>query len=374
MKRLKFLLMMLLVITYINAFAAIPMRGVVYDVGLKFGGTTLSVEKFDSLRVDYDMNIIKNILCCNTVRIEGESIERLTAASRMAWRNGLKVLFNPWKMEADPDQVTAYMEKAAKAAEELRKEGMDLVFVAGCEYSLFCKGVFPGDTFDERMKWLIGLGSDTSTAKEKYDSANKKLNHTLKTIAKVIRKNYSGPLTYSSGTWENVDWSLFDIVGVDYYRNGESEEDYLTNIERYRIADKPLVVMEFGCCAYKGAAPRGGGGFTIFNGFDGDGNAIYEGGIMPERDETEQADYVEDVLRLLGKAGVDGACVYVFSYPIYPYSSNGIDMDMISYSLVKSYPRDDPHWKHIPAWTPKEVFYRLGNIYMEMENTCIKGK
>ncbi len=56
--------------TYMNIQAVIPMRGVVYDVGLNYGGNSLSVATFDSARVAYDMDIIKNILRCNTVRIE----------------------------------------------------------------------------------------------------------------------------------------------------------------------------------------------------------------------------------------------------------------------------------------------------------------
>lgn len=368
MIRLKTFLMTFMLSIGISVNAAIPMRGVVYDVGLKFGGTTLSVENFDSARVDYDMNIIKNILCCNTVRIEGESITRLVTASRIANKYGLKILFNPWKMEADRKQTIKYMSNAALSAENLRNEGIDLTFVAGCEYSLFCKGVFPGDTFDDRMKWMISLGNTPSAALAEFNAANKRLNEILKEASKAIRKNFNGPLTYSSGTWEAVDWNLFDIVGVDYYRNGESAEDYVANLRRYRIADKPLIVMEFGCCAYKDAAPRGGGGFTIFQGVDSKGNAMYEDGVKPERDETEQADYIEDVLTLLDRAGVDGTCVYVFSYPIYPYSTEGTDMDMISYSLVKSYPENNPIWSQIPAWTPKEAFYRLGRIYMEYMN------
>lgn len=368
MIRLKTFLMTFMLSICISINAAIPMRGVVYDVGLNFGGTTLSVENFDSARVNYDMSVIKNMLSCNTVRIEGESIERLATASRIANKYGLKILFNPWKMEADRNQTIEYMSNAADCAEKLRNEGLDLVFVAGCEYSLFCKGVFKGDTFDDRMKWMLSLGNDKSTALKKFNEANERLNDILKDISKAIRKKYNGPLTYSSGTWENVDWDMFDIVGVDYYRNGESKEEYLSGLDRYRIAGKPLLIMEFGCCAYKGAAPRGGGGFTVFQGYDPDGNAIYEGGAKPERDETEQADYVEDVLTLLDKAGVDGACVYVFSYPIYPFSPDGIDMDMISYALVKSYPKNDPHWEQIPAWTPKEAFYRLGRKYMEYMN------
>lgn len=353
--------------TCMAACATIPMRGVVYDVGLKFGGKNLSVETFDSARVAYDMDIIRNILRCNTVRIEGESIERLTEATKIAHRLGLKVLFNPWKMEANPEETVNYMTEAAASAEKLRKEGIDLTFVAGCEYTLFCKGAFPGDSFDKRMLFLTTLAQDPEAAPDKIKEANGRLNSILADICKGVRKEFSGPVTYSSGTWENVDWGLFDIVGIDHYRGAETDDEYVGAIDRYRHG-KPIIVMEFGCCAYKGAALRGGAGFAIFQGVDADGNAVYESGTTPERSETEQADYIERQLALLEHAGVDGACVYVFSYPIYPYTPGGIDYDMISYALVKSFPAGDPHWQRTPAWIPKEAFYRLGSVYTKMEN------
>lgn len=349
------------------SYGAIGMRGVVYDVGVYFNGDNLSLVDFDTARVAYDMDIIKNILRCNTVRIEGESIDRLAAASRIAARNGLKVLFNPWKMEADERQTIKYMSEAAEAAEKLRNEGIETIFVAGCEYSLFNKGVFPGETLNDRMKWLFSVGSDPAAALPKIEEANRRLNSTLSNICKAIRDKYKGKVSYSSGTWESVDWDLFDVVGVDYYRRGESDEDYISGLERFRVAGKPTVVMEFGCCAYKGAAPRGGEAFSIYQGVDENGNAVYEGGVTPERSEAEQADYIEGVLTLLDKAGVDGACVYAYSFPLYPYDKDGIDMDMISYAIVKSYPEGDPHRLSIPSWTPKEAFFRLGKIYTEME-------
>lgn len=96
-------------------------RGIVYDVGLMYGGSSLSVKDFNPEQVEYDMNVISDILRCNAVRIEGEDIDRLTAASEIAHEQGLRIFFNPWKMGADPEETASYMAKAAKAAEILRK-------------------------------------------------------------------------------------------------------------------------------------------------------------------------------------------------------------------------------------------------------------
>ena len=60
------------------------LRGVVYDVGLNFTPESCSVDTFDIDLVKYDISVIANILRANAIRIEGEDIGRLTAASEVA--------------------------------------------------------------------------------------------------------------------------------------------------------------------------------------------------------------------------------------------------------------------------------------------------
>jgi len=347
------------------------LRGVVYDVGLYYGGTDLSVKDFNPTQVKYDMSVISNILNCNAVRIEGEDVNRLATASEIAYEAGLKVFFNPWKMGADATTTVAYMSEAAQVAEKLRNKGGDVVFVAGCEYTLFSKGAFPGETFDERFNWLTSLWQNAASADEvfaKMAECNIRLNSILADVCEAVRAEFHGQITYSSGTWEQVDWNMFDIVGLDHYRRGESDSEYLAVVERM-AGNKPVVVLETGCCAYEGAAKRGGEGFAVLQGVDSDGNGIYEGGVTPKRSENEQADYVEKQVRLLfDNEFADGVFVYVFSYPIYPFNSEGVDLDMVSYALVKSLKSSDPRSHRIPSWVPKEAFFRLGAIYTRIVN------
>ncbi len=352
--------------------APLSLRGVVYDVGLMFNGTSLSVAHFDTAQVAFDMNVISRLMRCNSVRIEGEDLGRLKAAAELAHQEGLKIFFNPWKHQADADETTAYVEHAAKVAEELRQRGADITFVAACEYTLFSKGAFPGETFDERIGWLMSLGQDPSeqgraAAFQQLQEKNRELNKILKRLCKAIRRQFNGPVTYSSGAWESVDWSMFDVVGVDYYRNGESAADYVAGLDRYKSENKPVIAMEMGCCAYEGAAPKGGFGFSVLQGEDANGDAIWEGGVKPTRSEKEQADYIEENILLLEKAQADGVFVYVFRYPIYPYSDSGIDKDMVSYALVKSFAPDDARSRLMPSWQPKEAFYRLGALFAKFE-------
>jgi hypothetical protein len=343
--------------------------GVVYDVGLNFAGEKLSVEPFDALLVKHDMRVIARDLYANAVRIEGEEIYRLVAATRAAHEEGLTVFFNSWMMGVGFEKTYSYMEEAARAAEKLREEGVDIVFVAGCEYSIFGKGIFPGDSFNERVTWfgnqLKNGGLDTRTTPETVRQKSHELNNLLRSLVKMLRTEFGGQITYSSGTWEAVDWSLFDIVGIDYYRRGESEDEYVAGLEDHRRG-KPIVVMEVGCCAYVGAAERGDGGFALLKSTNPDRTGVFVDDVVPTRSEKEQADYVETQLRLLASTDVHAVFVFVFSFPCMPLGKHASDLDMMSFSLVETVP---DRANAMPPWEPKEAFNRVADFYKNYTQT-----
>lgn len=343
-------------------------RGVVYDVGLRFQPDVLSVEPWDVALVAHDMGVIANDLHANAVRIEGERIDRLVEAATVAHKAGLAVFFNPWKMNAGVEETETYLAEAASAAETLRGDGVEIVFVATCEFTIFCDGIFPGSTVMERISWLgsqmVAEGSEAPMPRAGVlaDKAVA-LNSALRSFVEVIRATFQGPVTYSAGAWEDVDWTLFDIVGVDYYRNGESHDDYVGGLHGFRRNGKALAVMEFGCCAYEGAASRGGAGFMVLRGVNEDGSGDFEGGSVPIRSEREQAAYVKQQLDVFADEGVDAAFVYVFSFPSYRFGDGARDFDMVSYSLVKTFPESDPRSQLMPPWEPKEAFHAVAEHF-----------
>lgn len=345
-------------------------HGVVYDVGLRFtANAPLSVPSFNPELVAYDMKAIATRLHANAIRIEGEDIDRLVSATRMAHEAGLAVFFNPWKMNVHVTELPTYFAEAASAAELLRQEGVNIVFVAGCEMSLFNEGILEGSSVVERMQGVIEL----MTANQSEDGGAKvreKLalfNKTINQIMQGVRDAYKGQVTYSQGMWEQVDWSQFDIVGIDHYRAGESAEEYVSTLDHYHL-NKPLVVMEVGSCAYEGAGKLGAGGFMNLLGTNPDGSGIFANDVVPTRSEREQADYIEEQLKLLSgpNARVDGVFIYVFSFPTFPHRSGAKDLDMMSFSLVKTYPTDHSKGQQMPPWEPKEAFHRLAKIYQAM--------
>ncbi|ENL4978065.1 hypothetical protein AB5G40_004112 [Salmonella enterica subsp. enterica serovar Texas] len=353
--------------SFTHAKGASPMkyRGVVYDVGLRFtANVPLSVVTFNPELVAYDIKAIATQLHSNAIRIEGEDIDRLVTATRLAHEAGLAVFFNPWKMNVPVSELPAYFAEAARAAEQLRKEGVDLVFVAGCEMSLFNAGILDGSSVVERIQGVMELMT-ASQAEDGGVKVHEKLalfNDKLSQIVQSVRANYQGRMTYLQGMWEQVDWSQFDIVGIDHYRAGESAEKYMKTLDHYRF-NKPLVVMEVGSCAYEGA-----GGFMNLLGTNPDGSGIFDNDIVPTRSEREQADYVEEQVRLLNSpdASVEGVFIYVFSFPTYLHGEGARDLDMMSFSLVKTYPADHPRGQQMPPWEPKEAFHRLARLYQAM--------
>lgn len=339
-------------------------RGVVYDVGLRFAPGPLSVEPFNPALVKHDLHVIAKDLHSTAVRIEGEEIDRLVTASKIAHAEGLTVFFNPWKMNAPVAELPAYFAEAARAAEKLRKDGVDIVFVAGCEMSLFNAGLFPGETLTDRITWLVGQmqTAKPGTTPQGFADTWPHLNKILAEAVKAIRAEFHGRVTYAALAFEKVEWSLFDIVGVDYYRQGETDEAYVAGIDNHRVPGKPFVVMEVGCCAYEGAAALGAGGFTVIQGINPDGSGKWANGKVPVRSEKEQADYVSGVLELLDRGGADGVFIYVFSFPTYPTGEGAKDLDMAAFGLVKTFPASDPRSKAMPPWAPKEAFHRVAEF------------
>jgi hypothetical protein len=74
---------------------------------------------------------------------------------------------------------------------------------------------------------------------------------------------FGGPVSYASGIWEEVDWSGFDVVGTDGYRDEQNAPYYRQMLAQGHRHGKPVVVTEFGCCTYRGAGARGGTGWMV---------------------------------------------------------------------------------------------------------------
>ena len=120
------------------------------------------------------------------------------------------------------------------------------------------------------------------------------------------------------------------------------------------------MITEFGCCTYQGAEEKGGYGWAIVD-WKKSPPQLKRDFI---RDETVQANYLDELLNVFSKEKVEGAFVFTFVSPSYPHQENPLyDLDMASYGVVKSYKdQKGNQYKDMP-WEPKESFFRLADYY-----------
>ena len=347
--------------------------GVVYDAGLRFSGSDhLSLKHFDLAQVEYDMRAIANDLHANAVRIEGEDIDRLIAASRAAHAAGLAVWFSPWAMDTGLEFSRGYVAEAARAAEQLRQEGLDITFITGCEYTLFNDGIYPGSTIFERAAWAYaaldnkGWPYTPENLPEPFPSKAQELNAVLADLAAIVRQHFKGRQTYSAAIFEEVDWSIFDFVGTNYYRERQTDEEYIAGLDYFAGFGKPIAVLEFGCCAYEGAALRGSRGWRISTGVEPDGTIIWENGVAPVRNEQEQADYIKRQLAVYESQGVEAAFIFVFAHHGLTMAPPPNDGDAAGFGIVSFLPDDDPRSRGVPNWIPKAAMSSVAESFLEL--------
>ncbi len=344
------------------------LRGINYDVGTPFKKGTLSRPVFDELVVKKEIEIIRHDLHCDAIRISGCEVGRLSRASEFALEAGLQVWFSPACPEATGQETISYLTDCAVAAEVLRRKYPNIIFVAGCEYSLFLSGFVKGTTLYERMENLFRPWNMVLNMLGLKKSMHRNLNRFLSDAAQAVKSHFGGQLTYAAGTWEKIDWELFDIVGIDHYLASFNKSFYLKQLQGYYKFNKPVAVLEFGCCAYRGAAEKGPMGWAITE-VDASGKTVIRGKY--QRDESEQARYITGVLDLLKKENVFGAFVFTFVNPMYKHSDEPTqDLDLASLGIVKPLAEGSgDSYKGMP-WVAKDAFYRLSAYYSQMNKNA----
>ncbi|OZB96698.1 abortive infection protein [Paenibacillus sp. XY044] len=339
-------------------------RGINYDVGTYTRGANQpsSRELFDPEIVRKEMEIIQSELHCTSIRISGRDVDRLVAASECALHQGLEVWFSPALIDEDEEAMLDYYRECALAAEALRRIGPDVVFVAGCELSLFMKGILDGATTFDRIGVLMNPWRLLKYTIRK-GSFHKRLNAFLSKAVNVIREHFHGQITYASGTWENVNWSLFDIVSADHYRDAHNHKRYREQLRAYFKHGKPVVITEFGCSTYEGAQDRGGYGWNVVD--HRQSPKRLEDTII--RDEQVQVRYMRELWDIFQEEGVDGAFWFTFVMPSYPYDEERLfNLDTASYSVVRTlkHGQTGTAYPGMP-WDTKASFAALSGLYKQ---------
>ncbi|MFK4071974.1 hypothetical protein [Streptomyces sp. NPDC029674] len=303
-------------------------RGINYDTGF-LPGEELSRKSFTPTTVRHDMAVIAQDLHCDAVRISGRDPQRLSIAARHAAAAGLEVWFAPFPVDLPHHQLLPFFTDCAARAETIRAAGGEVVFVGGCEISAFCGGFLPGATYGERLTAMAGADRHWWST---LQPAQERLSASLHQIAATVRTRFGGKVTYASGPWEFIDWDPFDLVGIDAYRARHNADTFRDELRGHLAHGKPLAVTEYGTCAYRGAAQRGGMAWQVPQ------------DALPDQDE--QSRYFTDLLDIFEEEGVDTALWFTFAAYSRPR-----EHDLGSYGVVRIL--DEKHWE------TKKIFHTM---------------
>ncbi|UNO38856.1 abortive infection protein [Streptomyces sp. MST-110588] len=299
-----------------------------------------------------EMKAIKERLHCNAVILLGHDLGRLTGTARIAAEHGLYVWLEPRHFDANAEDTLTFVLSVARAAEELRAHHPGVGLSVGCELTIFMEGLLPGKDYQERAQALGRIPPEVY---------NKRLNAFLTRAVAAVRKEFTGCLTYSSGVWEGVGWRPFDVVGVDLYRDAGNKKTYAEQVRALHRYGKPVVITEFGCCAFTGAEDMGGDGFSVVD-YSKTPPEVTGG---RRRNEKEQADSIGRCLDAFEAEGVYGAFCYQFIYADNPYAPDArYDLDMANFAVVKTYPEGNRRaYGTTGYWEPKRAFHVLAERF-----------
>lgn len=114
-----------------------------------------------------------------------------------------------------------HLDTVAEAAEALRRDHPGRVtLLVGSEFSHTVPGIVPGPRSFLRLQLIIWYHR---LLRRRID---RRLHKLLTHAAAVARHRFCGPITYAAAGWEDVDWSLFDLVGVSLYRSARNQATY----------------------------------------------------------------------------------------------------------------------------------------------------
>ena len=309
-------------------------RGIHYDVGIDTidGKVTRPELPVDQMATELDL--IAHRLHANAVRISGKDAGRMALAAELAAARGLEVWLSPFLANGTGEDTLALLRQSADVGERLRQKGVSVTLIVGLEMSGFLKGIIPGETVLERLSLLSDAARLIPAVMALGHDPQETMANFLEEAVDTARSHFHGAVTYGAGLWEQIDWSLFDVVGVDAYRDAHNRAGFDAQLKSYLVHGKPVVVTEFGCATFRGAADQGSMAWTVA---DREASpARLKAGTV--RDESEQARELVDLLRTYDAAGMEGSFIYTLVAPSYPSNPDPkLDLDAASYCLIRTW-------------------------------------
>ncbi|WP_280397535.1 hypothetical protein [Nocardia carnea] len=335
-------------------------KGMTYDTGFIRNGRS-SRPDFEPAVVERELTIIRDDLHCNAVQIVGGDAGRLELAARCAAGLGLEVWFSPYPLELTGDQILALFTDCARRAERLRRDGAEVVFVAGVELSIMNRGFLPGDSVEQRLDLLLG---EVDRRAERIAAVSARLGDFFAGALPVIREHFRGRITYACIPFERIDWSPFDFVAIELIRSAEVADQFRAGVRDLVAQGKPVAVTGFGTATWQGSGAVAPRSMEIVE-YDDHGNPARLSGDYA-RDEHGQAAYLRELLEIFDAEGVDSTFVFLFALYSHPHRVTGDprdDLDLAGLGIVKVLPGGRGTTYPDMAWEPKEAFTAVAEHY-----------
>lgn len=304
--------------------------------------------------VQRDLAVIRDDLHCNGVQLIGRDQHSLGQAAELALAQGLDIWIRPSLDNAAPAAVIAHLAQIAALAETLHQQHPGRVtLMVGTEFSLTSRGIVPGPWTYLRLLLILRAGGLLRAR------IRRRLDALLGRLVATARAHYSGTLTYGAAGWEDVDWSRFDLVGVNLYRYAESNTTYEQRVRALSEGHhQPVFITEFGCGSFDGAERRGAGAFMIINWFK-DPPTIR--GDHP-RNEDAQVEYLTELIDIYDASEVTGCFVFTYAMTDFPRRAEpSRDLDKAGFGIV-AVTEDDPGSR-----IPKRAFTAVAERYRNTE-------
>ncbi|MFF9572369.1 abortive phage infection protein [Streptomyces sp. NPDC014685] len=300
-----------------------------------------------------DVRAIAEDLHATSIEVTGDGVERLDTTASEAAERGLHVWLQPTQGDRPAQEILDHLAETGRHLERLRRQGARADLSVGCEFWLFVPGIVPGDNAQERIRNLLAGTYDPELMTRRLDAFTRR-------AAAVGRSVFGGSLSYAAAQDDEVDWNLFDIVGIDYYSSYPNRADHVRELRKHMRRGKPLAITEFGTCAYVGAPDRGGMGWDVVD-YTRKPPRIKEDLVRSER---TQAAPLTELLGVFESLDLYAAMAFEFVTADAPYSPDPhLDLDMVGYAIVKPVkdrfddPESDWHWE------PKQAFHALARCY-----------
>jgi hypothetical protein len=245
----------------------VPVKGINYQVGITNWPSFPTPTSEEMLE---EIEVIRNELGCNGIRIYGDNDDKIVECARIALVKKFQIiLLSPRYIGATVSEtVERFNGFVIRAGDLLQHES--IAVAVGNELNLDSGGRF--DAFSDAQ-----------------------LNDFLFSLVSSVPETLRGRITYARGPWENPDWPRLGltIIGSNEYISSETQKRVL-NFKAYG----KVWITEFGSTTYEDATRYMGSGWRYYQ------NKTYS--------QEEQVSCIERSLKSYEICGVDAAFLYTF--------------------------------------------------------------